>query len=59
MKGREALFWIGCVRYEDSLRRRYQTNFCFHWSFSETPLQWNRCLTGNDLIEYPIESGKH
>jgi len=50
---KEALFWIGCVRYEDAFKRRYQTNFCFYWSTIDHPLGWRRCLTGNDLIEYP------
>ena len=50
MHFRKALFWIGCTRYEDAFKRRYQTNFCFHWDVSEG---WGRCLSGNDLIEYP------
>ena len=37
---RKALFWVGCVRYEDAFRRRYQTNFCFYWSGTETPRGW-------------------
>jgi len=55
MRAREALYWVGCVRYQDAFNRRYQTNVCFYWSFTETPYQWNRCLTGNDLVEYPRE----
>jgi len=53
---KEALFWVGCVRYEDAFKRRYQTNFCFYWSVMERPVGWARCLTGNNLIEYPNES---
>ena len=59
MARQDALFWIGCVRYEDGFQRRYQSNFCFYWSASETPWGWARCLTGNDLIEYPLEPHKH
>jgi hypothetical protein len=55
MHARKALFWIGCVRYEDAFKRRYQTNFCFYWSVTEHPLGWRVCLSGNDLIEYPTE----
>jgi len=50
---KQALFWVGCVRYEDAFKRRYQTNFCFYWSIMDHPLGWSRCFTGNDLIEYP------
>lgn len=48
-----ALFWVGCVRYEDAFKRRYQSNFCFYWSATESPRGWYRCLGGNDLIEFP------
>jgi hypothetical protein len=51
----EALYWIGCVRYEDAFSRRYQTNFCFYLVVNDTPPGWKRCLTGNELIEYSKE----
>jgi hypothetical protein len=49
---RSALYWVGCIRYEDAFKRRYQTNLCFYWVGTETPVIWRRCHTGNDLIEY-------
>jgi Ca2+/Na+ antiporter len=49
---RNALYWVGCIRYEDAFKRRYQTNLCFYWVGLETPIGWRRCHTGNDLIEY-------
>jgi hypothetical protein len=57
MAGDKVLFWVGCERYEDATGRRYQTNFCFHWPSGQPNVSgWMQCVTGNDLIEYPVKA---